>query len=130
MRRCAILSAAGAKNPRKSDGVIHDGTAKTPNTVPSKSSWIIEDVEAVDSSSSWEGLLAESLKTCTTPSGRLVDPDFVRVCGTKTASAKDGLTYMRGDIQRTNLDPVVLFLSPWQYEVLFLSPQSPPSQAE
>lgn len=63
IRRCAMLSAAGARNPRKSDGVIHDGTARTPNIGPSESSCTLEDVEAVDLSSSGEGLVAESLNT-------------------------------------------------------------------
>jgi len=57
-----MLSAAGAKNPRKSDGVIHDGTAKTPSTVLFESSCSMEDVR-VDSSSSLGGLSAESLNT-------------------------------------------------------------------
>jgi hypothetical protein len=52
--------AAGATNDRKSDGFIHDGTARTASITPSDS-WVlsVEDV----------------------------DPDLVRVLGTNVATA-------------------------------------------
>lgn len=37
MRRWVMPSAAGATKDRKSDGVIHEGTARTPNMIPSES---------------------------------------------------------------------------------------------
>lgn len=83
-----MLSAAGATKAKKSEGVIHDGTARTPNITPSDAS---STEEVMDASSSWEGLLAESRNTCTTPSGRFVDPDLVRVLGIKVASAGPNL---------------------------------------
>lgn len=83
-------SITGATNPRKSDGVIQDGTARTPSITPSepgsKSSGI-NISETLASSSSGEGLLDPSRNTCTMPSGKWVVPDFLWVCGTKVASA-------------------------------------------
>jgi hypothetical protein len=37
--RCAIPSSAGATKARKSDGVIHEGTASTPTMYPSVSAF-------------------------------------------------------------------------------------------
>ena len=83
-------STTGATNARKSEGVIHDGTARTPNITPSESvSKLLEiDIsETLASSSSGEGLLDPSRKTCTEPSGKLVVPDLLCECSTKVASA-------------------------------------------
>ena len=80
-------STAGATKVRKSEGVIHDGTAKTPSITPPSESWSEIDIsETLASSSSGEGLLDPSRKTCTVPSGKLVTPDLLRACGTKVAS--------------------------------------------
>lgn len=50
---------------------------------------VVLDVGAAvrDSNSLSEGLLAESRKTCTVPSGRFVEPDLVLVWGINVASA-------------------------------------------
>ena len=79
-------STAGATKARKSEGVIHDGTARTPSITPSESWSEIDISETLASSSSGEGMLEPSRKTCTVPSGKLVEPDLLRACGTKVAS--------------------------------------------
>ena len=65
MRRWPIPSTAGATNAKKSDGVIQDGTAKTPSMIPSVSSMgVVSDISAtLASSSSGVGLLEPSRKT-------------------------------------------------------------------
>lgn len=78
MRRCVIASAAGATKARKSDGVIQEGTARTPNITESGSD-DVGDTDSIAPSSSWDGLFVESRNIWTVPSGRFVDPDFVRV---------------------------------------------------
>lgn len=83
-------STAGATKSRKSEGVIHAGTANTPSIIPSESLSSVSESDissTLASSSSGVGLPEPSRKTCTVPSGRLVDPIFFRVCGTKVASA-------------------------------------------
>ena len=80
-------STAGATKARKSEGVIHDGTARTPSITPSDSKSENDISETLASSSSGEGLLDPSRKTCTVPSGKLVVPDLLCACGTKVASA-------------------------------------------
>ena len=92
-------SAAGATKARKSDGVIHDGTASTPIMMPSESCTAPRastgearggdgalDEDAAGAAS--EGLMTSRYR-CTTPSGRFVDPDFDRSwdLGTKVAVA-------------------------------------------
>ena len=86
MRICDIPSEAGATNERKSEGVIHGGTANTPTITPSQSA-LLETVEApaVVSSASEERILAESRNMWTTPSGRSVEPVFVCLLGMKVA---------------------------------------------
>jgi len=86
MRRWPMLSTAGATKERKSEGVIHGGTASTPSIIPSESS-SKPSIAVFASRSSCVGLAVPSRKTCMTPSGKFVEPDFFLVCGTKVASA-------------------------------------------
>lgn len=66
-----MLSAAGATNVRKSEGVIWDGTASTARTVPSEGvSTGVGTDEAPDSAER----LGVSRKMCTVPSGSSVEP--------------------------------------------------------
>jgi len=61
MRIWDIPSEAGATNERKSEGVIHEGTANTPTITPSHSALLeIVEADAVASSASEERILAES----------------------------------------------------------------------
>lgn len=90
MRRWPMPSTTGATNARKSEGVIRDGTARTPNITPSESESKLSEVdiaETLASSSSGEGLLDPCRNICTMPSGKLVVPDLLCVCGTKVASS-------------------------------------------
>jgi hypothetical protein len=84
IRKCAIPSTAGATKAKKSEGVIQEGTARTASITPSVSTGR-EDATA--SKSVKEGLFSEPRNTWTVPSGKLVVPTFLRVCGTNVASA-------------------------------------------
>ena len=48
MRRCSIDSAAGATKARKSEGVIHDGTARTASMTPSVESGVSSTISGMD----------------------------------------------------------------------------------
>jgi len=117
-------STAGATNARKSEGVIHDGTARTPSITPSESRSKLSEIdisETLASSSSGEGLLDPSRKTCTVPSGKLVVPDLLCVCGTKVASAGPVMISCSKEVP-VKLDdvfiPRLVFFPPCNIEVI------------
>jgi hypothetical protein len=63
IRMWDIPSEAGATKERKSEGVIHGGTASTPSITPSQSASLkTNEVDVVASSASEERILAESRK--------------------------------------------------------------------
>lgn len=76
--RWAIPSAAGAVKARKSDGVIHDGTARTAKTSPLLLS---------SQTKASESIFAFSRKTCTVPWGSCAVPEVGGVNGTNLAVA-------------------------------------------
>jgi hypothetical protein len=88
MRICDIPSEAGATCARKSEGVIHGGTASTPTITPSQSALLsTDDANMAASWASEERILAESRNIWTMPSGIFVKPVFVCLLGTKVACA-------------------------------------------
>jgi hypothetical protein len=84
--RWAMPPAAGATKPKKSDGVIHDGTAKTASITPP----VDRDGGSSSYSVSRDGLGVELRSKWTVPSGRFIEPDFDRVWGIKVAVAGPG----------------------------------------
>ena len=109
--RCDIPSPAGATKVKKSEGVIHAGTAKIASVTPPSASRVTFPDEAWGSASisSVVRAFAASRKICTTPSGRLVEPSFVRLFGTKEAEA--GPTYLSAVNHSDNLPQTFVFLS-------------------
>ena len=99
--RCAMLSAAGATKARKSEGVIHDGTARTSIIMPSESRRIVGSDPAtvglvdgvdVEATACAYGVFGTSRNRCTTPSGRLTEPDLdLGGFGLKVAVAGPGM---------------------------------------
>lgn len=105
--RCAIPSAAGAMYARKSEGVIHDGTARTASMTPPLSS-----TASVNSPSCCGASSDSSCRyTCTTPSGRLVDPDLLLRVTKDARAGPDPTALLSLSRVRGSAFPVVLPLA-------------------